>query len=345
MAIHVGRREFIVTLGGVAAVRSLVFLLSVAFVLSQAFPSFASAQQMDKVPNIGVLLISPLTSPPPYYQAFLQGLSDLGYFESKNIAIVAKSAGGNPDRLPDLARELVRLNVNLMVVFSDQGLRAAKEATDATPIIVLACDPLDSLVASIARPGGKATGLTCISSELAGKRLQLLKELLPSLARVAILYNTGDRNKEWEYKQSQDAADKLKLILRAYEARSSIEIDEAFTRMIEDHMQALIILNDVLTVPHQKKLADLALANRLPAMFGFREFTEMGGLISYGASGTAMSRRAASYVDKILKGSSPGDLPIEQPTRFELVVNLKTAKALGLEIPPNFLARADEVIE
>jgi putative ABC transport system substrate-binding protein len=345
MAIHVGRREFIVTLGGVAAVRSLVFLLSVAFVLSQAFPSFASAQQMDKVPNIGVLLIRPLTSTSPSYQAFRQGLRDLGYIESKNIAIVAKSAGGNPDRFPDLARELVRLNVNLMVVLGDQGLRAAKEATDAIPIIVLACDPLDSLVVSIARPGGKATGLTCISSELAGKRLQLLKELLSSLARVAILYDPEDRNKEWEYKQSQDAADKLKLILRAYEARSSIEIDEAFTRMIEDHTQALIILNDVLTVAHQKKLADLALANRLPAMFGFREFTEMGGLISYGASAPALWRRAASYVDKILKGSSPGDLPIEQPTSFELVVNLKTAKALGLEIPPNFLARADEVIE
>jgi putative ABC transport system substrate-binding protein len=187
--------------------------------------------------------------------------------------------------------------------------------------------------------------LTCISSELAGKRLQLLKELLPSLARVAILYDPGDRNKEWEYKQSQGAADRLKLTLRAYEARSSIEIDEAFTRMTEDHMQALIILNDILTVAHQKKLADLALANGLPAMFGFREFTEMGGLISYGASFSGGWRRAAWYVDKILKGSSPGDLPIEQPTSFELVVNLKTAKALGLEIPPNVLARADEVIE
>jgi putative ABC transport system substrate-binding protein len=210
---------------------------------------------------------------------------------------------------------------------------------------VAACDPLDALVVSIARPGGKATGLTCISSELAGKRLQLLKELLSPLARVAILYNPEDRNKEWEYKQSQDAADKLKLVLRAYEARSSIEIDEAFTRMVDDHTQAVIIFADVLTVAHQKTLADLALANRLPAMFGFREFTEMGGLISYGSSNPAMWRRAASYVDKILKGVSPGDLPIEQPTRFELVVNLKAAKALGLEIPPNIVARADAVIE
>ena len=342
MAIHVGRREFIGTLGDVA-VRSRVFLLGVAFVLSQAFPSFASAQQIDKVSSIGVLLNSPLTS--PHYQAFRKGLRDLGYIESKNIAIVAKSAEGNPDRFPDLARELVRLNVNLMVVAGDQGLRAAKEATDAIPIIVLACDPLDSLVVSIARPGGKATGLTCISSELSGKRLQLLTELVSPLARVAILYNPEDRNKEWEYKQSRQAADKLGLVLRAYEARSSIEIDEAFTRIVDDHAQALIILADVLTVAHQKKLAGVALANKLPAMFGFREFVEMGGLISYGSSNPAMWRRAASYVDKILKGSSPSDLPIEQPTRFELVVNLKTAKALGLEIPPTFLARADEVIE
>jgi putative ABC transport system substrate-binding protein len=300
---------------------------------------------VDKVPSVGVLLTSPLTS--PHYQAFRQGLRDLGYIEGQNIAVVAKSGEGDPSRFPDFARELVRLNVNVMVAGGDQGLRAAKEATGTIPIpiVALACDPLDSLVASIARPGGKATGLTCISAELAGKRLQLLKELLSPLTRVAILYNPEDRNKPWEYKQSQDAADKLKLTLRAYEARSSIEIDEAFTRIVADHMQPMIIFADNLTTAHQKKLADLALANKLPAMFGFREFTEMGGLISYGASLTAMWRRGALYVDRVLRGSNPGDLPIEQPTRFELVVNPKTAKALGLEIPPNILARADEVIE
>jgi putative ABC transport system substrate-binding protein len=283
----------------------------------------------------------------PHYQAFRQGLRDLGYIEGQNIAVLAKSGEGDTNRFPDFARELVRLNVNVMVAGGDQGLRAAKEATGTMPIpiVALACDPLDSLVVSIARPGGKATGLTCISSELAGKRLQLLKELLSPLTRVAILYNPEDRNKPWEYKQSQEAADKLKLTLRAYEARSSIELDEAFTRIVADHMQALIIFADNLTTAHQKKLADLALANKLPAMFGFREFTEMGGLISYGASLTAMWRRGALYVDRVLRGSNPGDLPIEQPTRFELVVNPKTAKALGLEIPPNILARADEVIE
>jgi len=325
--------------------RPHAFLFGVAFALTQTLPSFADAQQADKLPSVGVILTSPLTS--PHYQAFLQGLHDLGYVEGKNITVVAKSGEGDPNRFPDFARELVRLNVNVMIAGGDQGLRAAKEATGTIPIpiVAVACDPLDSLVVSIARPGGKATGLTCISSELAGKRLQLLKELLSPLTRVAILYNPEDRNKPWEYKQSQEAADKLKLTLRAYEARSSIEIDEAFTRMVDDRTQALIIFSDGLTVAHQKKLADLALAYRLPAMFGFREFTEMGGLVSYGASNTGMWRRAASYVDRILKGTSPGDLPVEQPTRFELVVNLKTAKALGLEIPPNVLARADDVIE
>jgi ABC-type uncharacterized transport system substrate-binding protein len=343
MAIYVGQREFIVTLRGVTGGRLRAFLLCVTFVLSQVFLSFACAQQMDKVPSVGVILTSLLTS--PHYQAFRQGLRDLGYIEGQNIAVVAKSGEGDPSRLPDFARELVRLNVKVMLVGGDQGLRAAKEATDAIPIIVAACDPLDSLVVSIARPGGKATGLTCISSEMAGKRLQLLKELLSPLTRVAILYNPEDRNKTWEYKQSQEAADKLNLTLRAYEARSSIEIDQAFTRILDDHAQALVIFSDGLTVAHQKKLADLALANKLPAIFGFREFTEMGGLVSYGSSLSGMWRRAASYVDRILKGSNPGDLPIEQPTRFELVVNLKTAKALGLEIPPYVLARADEVLE
>jgi putative tryptophan/tyrosine transport system substrate-binding protein len=319
------------------------FLFGITLWLSQGLSSFADAQQRDKMASVGVLLNSPLTS--LHYQAFRQGLRDLGYVEGKNIAIVAKAAEGDLDRFPDLARELVGANVDVMLVGGDQGLRAAKEATDTIPIIVAACDPLDSLVVSIARPGGKATGLTCITSELAGKRLQLLKELVPSLARVAVLYNPGDRNKEWEYTHSQKAAGNLNLTLQAYEARSSVEIDKAFARIADDQAQALIIFADGLMVAHHKKLADLALANGLPAMFGFREFADAGGLISYGSSQSGMWRRAASYVDRILKGSSPGDLPIEQPTRFELVVNLKTAKALGLEIPPNLFARADEVIE
>jgi putative ABC transport system substrate-binding protein len=305
--------------------------------------SFAEAQEVEKMPSVGVLLSSPPTA--AFYQAFRHRLRDFGYVEGKNIAVVAKSAEGNPDRYPDLARELARLNVNVMIVGGDQGWRAAKNATDTIPIILMACDPLDSLVVSLARPGGNATGITCISSELAGKRLQLLKELVPSLARVAVLYNPEDHNKEWEYTQSQKAAAKLNLTLRAYQARSSVEIEEALAHIADDHAQALIILPDVLMTAHQKKLADLALANRLPAMFGFREFADAGGLISYGASLTALWQHAALYVDKILKGTNPRDLPIEQATRFELVINLKTARALGLIVPGSLIAQADEVIE
>jgi putative tryptophan/tyrosine transport system substrate-binding protein len=244
-----------------------------------------------------------------------------------------------------MARELVRLDLDLLFVAGDQGWRAAQRASDTLPILVGACDPLDSLAASIARPGGKATGVTCISSELAGKRLQMLKELVPALARVAILYNPDDRNKALEYKQAQEAAGSMNLTLRAFEAQSPGEIDSAFVKMTGDQAQALTALADPLINFHVGKLADLCLKNRLPAIYGFWEFAAAGGLLSYGASHHWLNRRAASYVDKIFKGANPGDLPIEQPTRFELVINLKTAKALGLTVPPTLLALADEVIE
>jgi putative ABC transport system substrate-binding protein len=306
-------------------------------------PVTTSAQQPDKLPRLGWL--KNLSATAPWYDGFREGLRDLGYVEGKNIVIEARLAEGNLDRLPELARELARLNVDVMLVTGDQGLRAAKEATSTIPIVVLACDPLDSLVASIARPGGKATGLTCISSELAAKRLQLLKELVPALARVAVLYNPEDRNKASEYEQIQGAARTLKLTVRAFQARSGTEIDKAFREIADDHAQALVIFADVLMVFHEKKLAELALQHRIPAIFGFREFADMGGLVAYGASLRWQYRRAAWFVDKILKGTNPGDLPIEQPTRFELVINLRTAKALGVKISDNLLSLADEVIE
>jgi putative ABC transport system substrate-binding protein len=296
---------------------------------------------VEKLPRVGLLGNHSPTL--PLYDGFRQGLREAGYVEGRNIIIEARYAEGNLDRLPELARELARLNVNVMFVAGDQGLRAAKEASGTIPIVVSACDPLDSLVASIARPGGKATGLTCISSDLASKRLQMLKELVPALSRVAILYNPEDHNKALEYRQAQEAARTLNLTLRAFEARSAGEIDKAFAGMAGD--QALLIFADALMVFHEKKLADLTLQNRLPAIFGFREFTDLGGLISYGANLRDQYRRAASYVDKILKGANPGDLPIEQPTRFELIINLKTAKALGLEVPLQLQQLADEVIE
>ena len=323
------RREFISVLGGAAILAWM--------------PLAADAQQPNKLPRLGWLPTFAATS--PIYDGFRQGLRELGYVEGKNIIIETRWAEGNLDRLPELARELARLNVDVTLVGGDQGLQAAKEATTTIPIVVSSCDPLDSLVASIARPGGKATGMTCISSELVGKRLQMLKELVPALARVAVLYNPEDRNKAWEYKQIEEAARILKLTVRAFEARSATEIDKAFAGMADDHSGALVIFADALMVFHEKKLADLALQNRLPAIFGFREFADQGGLVSYGASFREQYRRLAWYVDRILKGANPADLPIEQPTKFELVINLKTAKTLGLEIPPQLLALADEVIE
>jgi putative ABC transport system substrate-binding protein len=269
----------------------------------------------------------------------------LGYVEGENIAIETRWAGGNLELLPQLARELAHRNVDVLFVAGDQGLKAAKEATATIPIVVAACDPLDSLVASIARPGGKATGLTCISSDLAGKRLQLLRELVPTISRVAVLYNPEDRNKAPEYKQMQEVARNMNLTLRGFEARSAGEIDSAFIRMAVDHTQGLVALADPLMNHHLKKLADLGLKNRLPGIYGFREFADAGGLVSYGASLNWVFRRAAWYIDKIFKGANPGDLPIEQPTKFDLVINLITAKALGLTVPPTLLATADEVIE
>ena len=281
----------------------------------------------------------------PGYQTFLRTLRELGYVEGKNIAIEARYAEDNFDRLPELARELVHLNVDLLFVSGDQGVKAAKQATDTIPILVIACDPLESLVVSIARPGGKVTGATCISSELAGKRLQMLKELVPALARVAILYNPDDRNKSLEYKEAQVAARSMDLTLQAFEANSPSGIDAAFVRMASDHAQALVILADSFMNGNVQKLADLSLKNQLPAIYGFREFADAGGLLSYGASFDWLFKRAASYVDKIFKGANPSDLPIEQPTTIELLINLRTAKALGVTIPDKLLATADEVIE
>lgn len=302
-----------------------------------------SAQSSTKIPRLGWLQSSPSTA--PYYKSFYQGLHELGYVEGKNIEIVTRSANGNPDRLPELARELTRLDLDALFTSGDQGLRAAKAATATTPIVVVVCDSLDSLIKSLARPGGKATGLTCISSELAGKRLQTLKELIPDLARLAVLYNPEDQNKVAELDQMQDVSRKMGVAMQVFEARSVEGIDRAFDALSDSHPQALIILTDLLMVSQEKKLAELALKTKIPAMFGFREFADAGGLVSYGTSLNETVRRAATFVDKVLKGTDPGDLPIEQPTKFELVINLKTAKALGITPSASMLTLADDVIE
>ena len=305
-------------------------------------PLAAEAQQA-KLHRLGFLANHSASR--PEYQTFLQTLRELGYIEGKNIAIEARYAQDNFDRLPELVRELVRLDVDLLFVSGDQGVKAAKEATDSIPIVVVACDPIESMVVSFARPGGKVTGASCISSDLAGKRLQMLKELVPTLARVAVLYNPDDRNKAFEYKEVEGAARSMNLTLQAFKANSASGIDAAFVRMASDQAQALIILANSFMNGHLQRLADLSLKNRLPTIYSFPEFAETGGLLSYGASNDWLFRRAASYVDKIFKGANPGDLPIEQPRTFELLINRKTANALDLNIPPSLLAIADKVIE
>lgn len=322
------------------APRILMAVLAWTFCMA---PVAADSQQAPKMYRLGWLQTAPSSN--PIYRDFLDGMHGLGYVEGKNIDIVVRSAQGQLDKLPALARELVDLHPDAIFTGADQGLRAAKDATDTIPIVVVVCDPLDSLIASIARPGGRATGLTCIASELASKRLQLMKELVPTLASVAVLYNPGDHNKQSEYRQMQGAAQKLGLTLAAFEARSAGEIDKAFADMGDGRFQGLVILTDALTVIEVKRLAELALNKKLPAMFGFREFAEAGGLVSYGASLHDVYRQAAGYVDKILHGADPGSIPIEQPTRFEMVINQKAAKSLGVTVPPSLLALSDDVIE
>jgi hypothetical protein len=240
----------------------------------------------------------------------------------------------------DALRDIVRDYVIEHLADDDAVL-----VVDETGFLKQGNDKPDHVMGSIARPGGKATAVSCMSTDLAGKRLQLLKELVPALVNIAALYNPGDRTRDLEYKQVQEAANSLDLKLRAYQARSATEIEEAFALMAGEHLQALVILSDVLMNVNVKTLADLSLSNRLPAIYPYREFVDMGGLISYGNSLSGMWRRAAPYVDKILKGADPGELPIDQPTRFELVVNLKTAKTLGIQVPATLLVLADELIE
>ena len=280
-------------------------------------------------------------------KAFRQGLRDLGYVEGQNIAIEYRWAEGRFERLPDLAAELVRLKVDVIVSVVTQASLAAKNATRTIPIVMVAAgDPLGSgLVASLARPGGNVTGPSSMLAELAGKELELLKETVPNVSRVAVLWNPA--NAVWQaqmLRATEVAARALGLQLQLLEARGPDELEGAFAAMTRERASALLVQVDVIFALHARRIADLAAKRRLPAMYGSREHVEAGGLISYAPNVPDVFRRAATYVDKILKGAKPADLPVEQPTKFELVINLKTAKALGLTIPQAVLIRADEVI-
>jgi len=307
----------------------------------------AAAQQPAKVPRIGFLHPEPISARLDRHDAFRQGLRELGYVEGRTIALEVRSAEGKRERLPALAAELVRLEVDVIVTATVPGIRAVQQATKTIPIVMaVVVDPVATgFVASLARPGGNITGLSMMAPELAGKWLELLKEAVPRVSRVAVLRNPTNPGAALSLSETEVAARALGVRLQLLEVRTPEELDGAFGAAARDRAGALIVLPDPMFHTHRTRIADLAAKSRLPAIYYARDYVEAGGFMAYGANIADMYRRAAYFVDRILKGARPADLPVEQPTKFELVINLKTAKALGLTIPQSILIRADHVIE
>jgi putative ABC transport system substrate-binding protein len=315
------------------ALSSLLFALS----------SSAQAQQPKKIPRIGFLTVAPSID-----TAFLEGLREVGYVDGKNIVIERRSAEGKLERLPGLTADLVNLKVDVVVTRGTATAIAAKQATQTIPIVmaIMGGDPVSlGLVASFSQPGANVTGLTLQAPELRGKRLELLKETISSLAVVAVIWNAASPMGKHFLSETEAAARLLRLQLQSMEVRNPADLDAAFKAVARVRPNALITLADGMLSDNRTRIVEFAAKSRIPAMFPDREFADVGGLMAYGPSVAYNSRRAAWYVDKILKGAKPADLPIEQPTKFELVINLKTAKQIGLTIPPNMLARADKVIK
>jgi len=312
-----------------------------------ATPLTAEAQQAGKVYRIGMLESTSLALNAANLAAFQQELRELGYVERQNYAIEYRSADGRPERFPDLAAELVRLKVDLIVTRGTTGALAAKNATRTIPIVMATSgDPVAAgLVASLARPGGNVTGLSSINAELVGKRLGFLKEAIPGLARIAVVLNLSNPTLVTQRKQIEVAARSLAFQPQFLDVRTPEDLLRAFDIAVKQRADAVHVGLDFLAQSNLGRIVDLAAKHRLPAIYSTRDFVDAGGLMAYGVSRLEMYRRAASYIDKIFKGARPGDLPVEQPTKFEFVINLKTAKALGLTIPPSLLQRADQVIE
>jgi ABC-type uncharacterized transport system substrate-binding protein len=315
-----------------------------------AAPLAAEAQQAAKVARIGYLA-NHVASSPHLPEAFRQGLRDLGYVEGRNLVIEYRDATGKHERLPALAAELVALNVDVIVAANTPGALAAKRATSTLPIAFAAVgDPVTSgLVSSFARPGGNVTGTSGGTPELVGKCLEQLKQAVPGVSRVAVLWQpgafVGERTERDMLKRAEVAARALGLRAQFVEARDSADLDRAFSEVTKARADGLTVLTSAMFISQRRRVVDLAAQNRLPAVYAWREFIDAGGLMSYGPDLADLFRRVATYVDKILKGAKPADLPVEQPTKFELVINLKTAKALGLTIPQSLLVRADEIIQ
>ncbi len=310
-------------------------------------PLTSTAQQAAKVPRLGLLIPGSSSAFAPRIEAFRYGLRDLGYVEGRNITMEYRFAEGQDDRLPALVAELIRLQVDIIVTDGEAAIRAAQHATTTIPIVMaVSGDPVGiGHVASLARPGGNITGLSFMQPEVSGKRLELLQEAVPKLSHVAVLWDPANPSSTLGFKETQTAAHALGLPLQSLEVRGPDEFDQAFAAMTSEHADALVVLSNPLFFEHRRQLAELAVKHRLPAIFLFREYVEAGGLMAYGANLNAMYRRAAYYVDRILKGTKPADLPVEQPMKLELVLNLKTAQALGITLPPSILFQADEVLK
>ena len=325
------RRAFTTLLGGAAVV----------------WPIAARAQQAGKVHRIGVLETISTTLNVANFYALREGLRQLGYAEGQNLVIEYRSADGRDDRFPGLARELLALKVDVIVTRGTPAAKAVKNATSTVPVVMMASgDPVGvGLVTSLARPGGNITGLSAIVGELSPKRLELIKEIVPGLARIAVLANTSNDAVRRDWARIETAARSLGVQSQLLDLRESDALGPTFDDASARRADALVVVIDAITQANQQRIVGLAMKHRLPAIYSSREFVDAGGLISYGVSYPDLYRRAATYVDKILKGTKPADLPVVQPTKFELVINLKTAKALGIEVPPSLLALADGVIE
>jgi putative ABC transport system substrate-binding protein len=311
--------------------------------------STAAAQSPEKVPRVGYISPGSSSDAPRLrrFEAFRQGLRELGYVEGRNIALEPRWAEGTYDRYPALAADLVRLKVDVIVAVGGRASEVAKQATRTIPIVMsVVIDPVGSgLVPSLARPGGNVTGLSLMGPDLVGKQLEVLKEVVPRVSRVALLWNPNNPGSAAQLREAEVAARALDVRLQTLEARTPQEIDRAFTAMTREQPGALMVLLDGIFTNQARQIAERAAKSRLPSIYGLSEYTEAGGLMVYSSNPLELERRAATFVDKILKGAKPGDLPVEQPTNFYLVINLKTAKAIGLTIPPLLLQRADRVIE
>jgi len=316
-------------------------------VLLVGWAGMADAQQPKKVPRIGYLGTNFPTTNLARYEAFRQGLRELGYVEGKNIVIEWRFAEGKFDRLPALAAELVRLKVDIIVTAGPPATRAAKEATVTIPIVMAQdSDPVaNGFVASLARPGGNITGLATLAPEISGKQLELLKEIVPRLSRVAVLGTSTQPGNAQSLKETELVAGAFGVQLQYLDVLILKDIETAFRAVSKGRADAVLVLVGAVFSSYRTQVADLAIKNRLPAVYGQPEYVEAGGLMTYGVSLTDLFHRAATYVDKILKGAKPADLPVEQPKKFEFIINLKAAKQIGLTIPPNVLARADKVIK